>query len=654
MKRVVTCYLFLALLAAFPALGASSVSQSGNVTPKHSVMWTTNGVVQDGGSATNGFLSELGITKMGGCALGINSAVTTGGYNQLCLGVSNSQGYLSLQNFGSQSPTPFNFIFNGIIYPFPGPGNGDVSGPSPAPTIGHVALWNGSLTLKDGGSPVVLSAASYGAVGDCTTDDATALRAAANAAVALASQFASAPTTGGNKVAVDLGGACLALGSNVQFATANGLVLQNGKIVPAGGFSGTLITFKGGYNTVQGIYCDGRKTADCFDASSGTFAFHALNNQWAHNPNFGLKVSMGGGVIEGNLGSQWFSSDTEFTDLTQYTSRVLWILDSDGIVTNNIMHNGLYPLACGDDASRICGSILLTSNHFYNGTVPSNPGSGLANAVAIHVGVGGAALKFVNTYIDNGYVDLFSPGVTFDGAIFNLNGINTIDHWIKLTASSASQGLGSFILSGPLTFGGSGTGTTTMFLMAATGGNSWATNTAFLNALLPAQITMSNGARTNYVSGSDNFAAHFQGGTNPIVCIGLAGGFTTPVETSICQASSNNLQFNVNGFTTLIDSTGSFQYVAPAAPLTCASGCGTSPTVTGANGFGSVLLGTTPSNTVVINFSPTWLSIPRCNVWERQAASDVTSWSLTTTQLTVVLGTGTAGRSIAWQCATNG
>lgn len=149
----------LALLAS-PALAAGTIQQSGNVTPNHSVMWTTNGVVQDGGSATHGFLSELGVTKNGGCAIGINSlgvGITSGAYDQFCLGVgSNGVGYLSLQTYGGAPPSSLNFILDGVTYAFPYTVGGIVG---PTTTIsGDAVCWNnvsGSL-VKDCGAPPAL------------------------------------------------------------------------------------------------------------------------------------------------------------------------------------------------------------------------------------------------------------------------------------------------------------------------------------------------------------------------------------------------------------------------------------------------------------------------------------------------------------------
>lgn len=86
-------------LACSPALAQSPIRQSGHVTPGHIVQWTTNGVVQDGGSAANGTLSSIGTTGLGPtiCA---NSGPVTGPYQQTCIGSTSTGGLLSLQNYG--------------------------------------------------------------------------------------------------------------------------------------------------------------------------------------------------------------------------------------------------------------------------------------------------------------------------------------------------------------------------------------------------------------------------------------------------------------------------------------------------------------------------------------------------------------------------
>lgn len=116
--------LVLALIG-FPALAqsGSQVKQNGNVTPGHSVMWTSNGTIQDAGSATAGLLTELGVTKNGGCAIGINQGPLSAPFNQMCAGVDSTGGYLNIQNFGGLTSPSFRFIINGTTYPFPGTAN---------------------------------------------------------------------------------------------------------------------------------------------------------------------------------------------------------------------------------------------------------------------------------------------------------------------------------------------------------------------------------------------------------------------------------------------------------------------------------------------------------------------------------------------------
>lgn len=168
----------LALLLTLPALAAGTVQQSGNVTTGHSVMWTTNGVVQDGGPATAGNLTELGITKNGGLALCINSAPISQPYNELCLGVGTSAAAtLSLQNYGGATAQPLRFVINGQSYDFPFTTNGNVVGPNSS-TIGHAAVFantTGTLLSDAGADPdlLILRKVSSGTTDTAATSDAT-------------------------------------------------------------------------------------------------------------------------------------------------------------------------------------------------------------------------------------------------------------------------------------------------------------------------------------------------------------------------------------------------------------------------------------------------------------------------------------------------
>lgn len=102
--------------AATPAK-AQTVQQSGAVTPGHATAWVTSGVVQDAGSASNPQLNSLGLYGLGGTPFCITntiySGIPTGEYSQLCLGLSASSGYLTLNSYGGATALPWSFIING-------------------------------------------------------------------------------------------------------------------------------------------------------------------------------------------------------------------------------------------------------------------------------------------------------------------------------------------------------------------------------------------------------------------------------------------------------------------------------------------------------------------------------------------------------------
>lgn len=137
--------LFL-LLASAPAVAqnGANVRQSGNVTPGHVPMWTTNGAIQDGGTAAQGFLTSLGVTNNGGPGICLNSAPITQPYNRMCLSVgSTGVASLTLEALGGATPQSFEIIVNGTVFPFPGIGLGDVTGPASC-TDNALTRFNGT------------------------------------------------------------------------------------------------------------------------------------------------------------------------------------------------------------------------------------------------------------------------------------------------------------------------------------------------------------------------------------------------------------------------------------------------------------------------------------------------------------------------------
>lgn len=138
--------------------GSFPVDASGPITPGHVVAWTTDGVVQDGGTPTNPFLTTIGMENNSLVAFGIANAPTAGAFVQLGLGFDPATGNaaLSVQSYNGAAGVGFVVIINGVTYAFPGAGGGTVVGPSVS-SDGDVALFNGSTgaLLKDGGNAKV-------------------------------------------------------------------------------------------------------------------------------------------------------------------------------------------------------------------------------------------------------------------------------------------------------------------------------------------------------------------------------------------------------------------------------------------------------------------------------------------------------------------
>lgn len=150
-RRFILAAIFIATLplAAFAQSGGP-VKQNGNVTPGHSVVWTSNGTIQDAGSATAGLLTELGVTKNGGCGIGINQFPLSQSFNQMCFGVDSVGGYFNIQNFGGLTLPSLRFIVNGTTFPlipgsgYAGLGPNTFTGTQTAPSF--VSTTNGLMT----------------------------------------------------------------------------------------------------------------------------------------------------------------------------------------------------------------------------------------------------------------------------------------------------------------------------------------------------------------------------------------------------------------------------------------------------------------------------------------------------------------------------
>lgn len=141
------------MLAPLDAYG-QAVQQSGTITPNHVPAWVTNGVVQDGGTASDSPISSLGVTNNGGNGICVSTGRSTAaGRQQLCLSASlGGAGTISLQNYGTAVAQNLRFLINGteIIIPT---GGGSAVPTITLPLVNNDAICASGTTgiLKDCG-----------------------------------------------------------------------------------------------------------------------------------------------------------------------------------------------------------------------------------------------------------------------------------------------------------------------------------------------------------------------------------------------------------------------------------------------------------------------------------------------------------------------
>jgi hypothetical protein len=159
--------LLLTLIASlFGAMGpsafAQAVVQSGPVVPFHAATFFQNGVIADAGSPQTPFLSALGLFGGSSCPLGVSSqtgaGTSTSPYSLFTVCQSPTTTTINIAGVnGAATPSLF-FNIGGVNYAFPGPGNGNVAGPSMS-VSGDVACFNSPVgtVIKDCGSPAVIA-----------------------------------------------------------------------------------------------------------------------------------------------------------------------------------------------------------------------------------------------------------------------------------------------------------------------------------------------------------------------------------------------------------------------------------------------------------------------------------------------------------------
>jgi len=179
MLRLLTLLLFF--LPSLALAQGGPVQQTGPVTPGHIAVWATNGVVQGGGPATNGKVTNLGIlgTGLPSCINDVPEG-SIGGWHQLCFGsnVNGTGALLSYQALGGATPLPLQCSVNGTTYNC-GASAGPIGGTNTQVQFNNSAALGGDPTFTFntttkllGFAQAVIGAATGGAQGTGTVNAA--------------------------------------------------------------------------------------------------------------------------------------------------------------------------------------------------------------------------------------------------------------------------------------------------------------------------------------------------------------------------------------------------------------------------------------------------------------------------------------------------
>lgn len=144
------------LLLTAPAFG-QNVQYVSPVTRNHTVLWNTNGVIADGGSAADSPITSIGVTNNGGAGFCVSSDRQTAlGRNQLCFGASTTgPAVISLQNYGTAAAQNLEFVINGTPVTIPTGGAAFVL-ENPPFVVGHASCFvNTTGVIQDCGISVV-------------------------------------------------------------------------------------------------------------------------------------------------------------------------------------------------------------------------------------------------------------------------------------------------------------------------------------------------------------------------------------------------------------------------------------------------------------------------------------------------------------------
>jgi hypothetical protein len=443
-------FLVLAALLWPGHVNAQSVQQSGSVTRGHLPYWVQSGIIGDGGTAADSPITSIGAT---GSICSNSARSSSGAWINLCLGYNSGVPTISVQNNGTATAQPLQFVINGTTYAFPG-SLADI-------TIGTTSVVGGTTgqCLYVSGSVVGQQTCTLSAI-TSLTGDVTATGPGVSAAT-LATVNANTGTWGsgtlipvftvnGKGLITSASNVALALtigSTTVASGSTNGLLYNNGGLLGNLGTlaSGVLITSAGGVPSIATTLPSGLTVPS--PTFTGTMTMPDAST-WAA-AGLGRVAALG-------VGSRNAPSAGNLDISGQYQISGTQIAASN--LSNGTTGSGAVVLAASPAISGTwTGSPTFSGNITYSGqligTGTSAPSSAAGNTVLMGT-IASPTLSnngqaFLYNTVVNGAI-LEGAGSTNDVSLFNKSGAlvfgvptgTTKLNFPSLSAGTCSSGLG--------------------------------------------------------------------------------------------------------------------------------------------------------------------------------------------------------------------
>lgn len=553
-----------ALLAPLPAL-AQSVQQSGTVTRNHVAVWNTSGVIADGGTSASSPISSFGVTNNGSCGIGINSAaITSVGYQQLCLGVTTAgAATISLQNFGTAPTGSLQFVINGVSFPFPGSLANITIGTTPVVggTTGQCLFVSGGFV----GQQTCTLSAITSLIGDVTATGPGVSTATLTASGVTPGTYGSATLTPiitvdakGRITGVTTTAPGITVGSTViTSGTTNGLLYANGSVLGnlATAFNGVLVTNGTGVPSISTTLPSGIAIPGPTFTGTVTFPDSAT---WTT-----------GGISKAvalSVGSATLPSSGNVSISGQYQINGTQIAASN--LSNGTTGSGAVVLAASPALSgTVTGSFGFSGNITYSGQLiaagTSAPASAAGNTVVMGTIASPTLTNTGQAFLYNTTVNgaiLEGDGSTNDVSLFNKSGAlvagiptgTTKLNFPSLVSGTCSSGLGldsgnnTILISCPGAAASIQVGTTT--IVGGTNNNILTIGTGTLaNVTIASLLTAGTGIN---ITGTTNatISSGLVAGTGINITGATVSTTNTPVLLNTLTASNSATLFDTTTF----------------------------------------------------------------------------------------------------------